>query len=216
MDMDAWENQISGGGAGDGNRWLPWVVMVIVFGVAVVLVKDTQYVPDEFRILQSGFADFNPDMLKERSPLVLQDGVTDAHILLATCFRYTYLWATDIQADAGPWRKSISKYVIVHNASSSRDASVWVAHPKEMTGHGVVLRPSQGSGAFLIDTGDVSIQGERKYVEIVLHPCQSLVVPCNWGWRRNGDKDGGAVREIALTDLTYAAVACVKRVMCAG
>lgn len=179
-----------------------WVVVLLIVLCMAVLVRDTQRVPDEFRILQSGLADFHPDILKERCPVVIQDGVTDARILLTTCFRYQYLWATDVPAAPRAWRQSLSKYVIVHNASTTEDASVWVAHPREMQGSA-----ARGATGFLVDAGE-----EKKYVDIVLHPCQSLVVPCSWGWRSEGLRSEGFV-ELALTDLTYSAVACVRRVL---
>jgi len=186
------------------DQFIFWVVLVIVLFIVYILSRDTLVVSDDFRILQTKISDFHFLLLKERCPIVIEDGVSDVHLLLGSCFSYMYMWWSDLSSTA-LWKKSMSKYIVVHNSNKTEDTSVWLAHPKESSSG----TWKSSSCAYLVDL-DIASHEKRKYVEIVLHPLQSVIIPCHWMWR-TPDKD--SVSELEINDIIYWMTACVSRVM---
>jgi hypothetical protein len=209
----------------DDSKQHIWILIVtaVIISMAYLMIIDASKYATEFRIMQTGLSDYHPNLLLERCPLVIQDGVTDATLLLDTCFRHTYIWADIIpivnsENPYNPWKCSMSKYVIVHNPYADYDLRVAVAHPDEKTKG--TWRAAPGHAAFLIEedvdltatltltltlTADLSA---KSYVEVVLHPYQSIIIPCHWIWKAQH----GAV-EVSLMDIVYKSVAAVKRVI---
>lgn len=166
-----------------------------------MLFRDAMRYPDEFKMLQTGIPDYTPDMLREHCPLVIQDGVVDSGILISTCMRFQFLWSTDVPSLPTFWKKSMSKFVLVHNASKE-DTIIGISHPRNSNAV-TQWRALTGLSAFLI----AEAENDIPRVDVVLHPWQSVIIPCNWIWR-----SGQNTKETALTDLTHAAIACVTRV----
>jgi len=185
------------------DPWIFWLVFIVVLIVVYLLVRDAQRVSDTWRILQTPISDFHFLLLHEKCPIVIEDGVTDVHLLLSACFAYMYMWWTDLPSGS-LWKQSMSKYVVVHNTHPKEDRSVWISHPKESTGSWKSV-----STGYRVDV-NLETHQQRKYVEVVLHPWQSLVVPCHWLWRTPEPEN---IQELEINDAVYWLSGCVSRVL---
>lgn len=135
------------------------ILLIIVLAIAYVqLSYPLRHRPD-FEIIQTDVSRFNPSMLLEKYPIVIDDRLVDPHALLRNAFKYQYMWLDEPSAmDIVVFTRPRAKYTILYNASEAKQA-VDIIHPKYP----------------IDDTSPVT--------RVLLNPNQTLVLPPLWAYK---------------------------------
>lgn len=134
--------------------WL-WVILCIV--LATVLVYDARRYRPDFQILQTSVEKLTPELIRERYPVVIEDGVSDPTLLVRHRLAWTYRWMDPPASATGAgWVTVPSRYMVVWNGHNERDIRVRLAHPH------------------------TAKNTDPSYTEVILYPLQSIIVPVRW------------------------------------
>jgi hypothetical protein len=99
-----------------------WTIVAVVAVVALLAAHARLYAwpPDGGVILQAPLASVTPDLLAERRPLVIEDGVVDPRDLLTTVLRWQTCWHSDVEAcPAGVEARTDARFTALYFAAAS-------------------------------------------------------------------------------------------------
>lgn len=134
---------------------MPWrrIAFFAVVAAAVLYLLDYYRTP-ELALLQTTLAEFSPDVLRERQPIVLTDRIEN----LEAINRAWFPWNTsrsmvfEAETEAAPWRTNGFKYALVQNAAAAEPIELFLYRgalgadrtpPADATLTGVILQPAQ-------------------------------------------------------------------------
>ncbi len=105
----------------------------IILGAVLVLLSMIVYIKcamadnPELVVIQTTLASFTPELLLEKSPIVISDRVIDVNELIASSFRYMHASAKTITVTLDNQVKNKYKYIVLH--SPAQGCSVQLVHP---------------------------------------------------------------------------------------
>lgn len=105
-------------------------ILIIVLISLLVFVYLTQYfkVNKDFEIIQVNISHLTPDLLFEKSPIIVNERIVDPKQLLQTVFKYLFLKNKESIAEVKKQNVCFGKYTILQD--SKKDNIVNVIHPK--------------------------------------------------------------------------------------
>lgn len=138
-------------------RALYWVVLVVLAVFVWLNVRFAYKVPSRVDILQSSLADFDPKMLLEKQPIVIQDRVDSMLPMCNNLFKYNRRSTFEITPEL-EWIRNRHKFMLLH---AMEDSEIMLCYP--------LCRADKG----VPDTSE-------EVITIKLYKGMSLVVPYRW------------------------------------
>jgi hypothetical protein len=138
-------------------RALYWILLVVASVVIWLHIRFTYKVPSSVVILQSSLGDFDPNMLLEKQPIVIQDRVESMQPIWDGWFRYNRRNVFGITPDM-EWIRNRHKFMLLH---AQEDSEVMLCYPLCKAEKGVP------------DTSE-------EVITIKLYKGMSLIVPYRW------------------------------------
>jgi hypothetical protein len=177
---------------------------LIAFLIVLIVVVQFKYVlksPPDFHIIQTSLSQMNPDLFFEKQPIVIDDRIEKVDELVKTVFKFYYTnqsrvsVPSEIVSDPEMFRQVLAKNIVVYNSTEEKQ-TVRVLHPKHQN-ELQFLKLVEKTYAYRLGkmTEDNS---PRLGADIILHPHQTLILPCNWIYQVNT-----VMEEIALYDFLY-------------
>lgn len=152
---------------------LLWVLTALLIAVYLF---DTLRVKSDMHIIQTSLGAFKPGMLLEKYPIIIHDKVVDVKALLQLYFKYMGMWTrVHAQWDETAAYQVLAYFSLYHNPSAEAALSLRLYHPKHARAFGLRAAPSS---SHMVSTE--ANPTKAAYLEVVLHPHQTLLVPTNW------------------------------------
>lgn len=105
--------------------------LLIILIILILFVYLNQYfkVNSEFVIIQIGLSKITPEILFEKSPIIINERVINSYQLLDTIFKYLYIKSSQTISIKDEKYTCYGKYTILQN--QEKDCTIDVFHPKK-------------------------------------------------------------------------------------
>lgn len=145
-------------------------ILIGIIIVACIALYTYSYlrVPRITQILQTSITTLTPQLLFEKQPIVIEEGVVDSHALLGTVFKYLAFGKPVIQvATSGvSLQQTQHRYTIL---TCAQGGEVDIFHPK----YTAFIKTSKA-----------------QFITIKLAPHQPLILPKHWWFQIKANKNG--------------------------
>ena len=134
-----------------------YIIAVLIIIVFALYIRFSYKVPQKIMILQTSVADFKPNILLEKQPIVVQDRLDNVKPILDDWFRFNKKAEFTITPDM-EWIKNKHKYMAIH---SLEDCEILLCSP--------LCKVNQGIP-----------DGSEQVIAIKLYKGMILIVPYRW------------------------------------
>ena len=131
------------------------VIMCLIIAtlLAIVYIIGARSHSLEGTIIQTPLRSFNPDLLLEKNPIVIDDNIVNVDEFIQKCFKYLYVFSRPVVANTQASQSMINPYahMLIH-AKTKTSEPIQLAHPRN----------------------------KKEVITIILQPYSVLIVPFAW------------------------------------
>jgi hypothetical protein len=161
------------------------LVFVLVALIAYVYVAHAMRFSQDYTVVQTWMRHTGPSTLSTMHPVVIMDRIAEDRddVLASTLFRCAYVSAhRKIARDDRKIHVTTAKFCEIFNPSTTAPLHVNLINPR-FARH-IVARAPQRCFAFCEKRSPyTAVPRGVQYIEVVLHPRQTLVLPTWWLWQ---------------------------------
>jgi len=153
------------------------VIILVALVIYIYISYPTRYNSDT-QILQASISTFDPSLLYEKYPLIIEDRLINPHDVRLNLLKYHYTFQQHNGAKDTPLtlRKALAKYTMIYNQTQETQ-QIDLVHPKHYDEFKDVFRSPHSSAYTIIDGTFVPT------LSIKLHHGQSLIIPTMWMYK---------------------------------
>ncbi len=154
------------------------IIIVMVFVSMFYLQGYFKY--GEFQIIQTYLEKFEPNILYEKKPIYLYDGIVNPADLLHTIFKHQYTYHVLSISDNTLVKKNLSKFVIIYNDDEETDTYISLMHPRESSDLFQFDNSRRFSKKNFLILKNNELPPTLQRIDVKLKPKNAFFIPLEW------------------------------------
>jgi hypothetical protein len=155
------------------------LISIIILIILIYLNYNLKY-NNEFQLLQLSSNKITQNILYEKSPIVVQDNISNIIDFIHVILTYEYIFKNKVDYKSSNYvNKNLALYSLIYN-SNSKPINVYISHPKNSKKFKSNKLESFNYIISDYKVNDVENINDTQFVKITLKPKKLLVLPAYW------------------------------------